>query len=100
MSTPIPPDVVREALEWLDNPHRADGPHDQQLRMYEVLAQVCAARARQYAETAAWCRLAVGLLRGDDVPDSIYPAPDEDPADTARWRRWRLPSDGLPDAGP
>lgn len=39
---------------------------------------------------AAWCRLAGGLLRGEDVPDSIHPPDDEDPADTARWQKWRV----------
>lgn len=43
-----------------------------------------------YLETAAWCRLASGLLRGEDVPESIHTLDDEDPADTARWRKWRV----------
>lgn len=100
MSAPLPPDVVREATQWLDNPRRFDAPDEQQIRIYEVFAQVYAERARRYAETAAWCRLAVGLLQGEDVPDSIYPAPDEVPEDTARWSRWRMPNDGHPAASP
>jgi hypothetical protein len=48
----------------------------------------------EFADTfmahGAMCRLLAGAMRGEDVPDSIYPADDEDPADTARWARWRL----------
>jgi hypothetical protein len=46
--------------------------------------------AHIYQDSAAWCRLAAGLLRGEDVPESIHVPAGEDPADTARWRRWRV----------
>lgn len=49
-----------------------------------------AAKGRLYEEAAAWCWLASGLLRGEDVPESIHAPADEDSADTARWQRWRL----------
>jgi hypothetical protein len=39
---------------------------------------------------AALCRLIADRLRGVDVPDWIYPEKDEDPADTARWQKWRV----------
>ena len=39
---------------------------------------------------AALCRLIADLLRGEDVPDWIYPSKDEDPADTVRWQKWRV----------
>lgn len=51
-----------------------------------------ATKGRLYEESAAWCRLASGLLRGEDVPESIYTPDDEDPADTARWQQWRVAS--------
>jgi hypothetical protein len=41
-------------------------------------------------ETAAWCRLAAGLLRGEDVPESIHVPAGENRADTARWEKWRV----------
>jgi hypothetical protein len=43
-----------------------------------------------YQETSAWCRLAADLLRGEDVPESIHRPAGEDPADTARWQKWRV----------
>lgn len=49
-----------------------------------------ATKGRLYEESAAWCRLASGLLRGEDVPDSIHVPAGENPADTARWQKWRL----------
>jgi hypothetical protein len=45
---------------------------------------------RLYEESAAWCRLASGLLRGEDVPESTHVQAGEDPTDTIRWRRWRV----------
>lgn len=48
------------------------------------------ALSHDFLSCAAWCRLAVGRLRGEDVPKSIHPAEDEDPADTIRWRHWRV----------
>lgn len=53
-------------------------------------AQELTDRAVGYREMAAWCRLAADLMRGEDVPGSIYPQAGEDPADTARWQKWRL----------
>jgi hypothetical protein len=43
-----------------------------------------------YRESATWCRLAAGLLRGEDIPESIHKPAGEDPADTARWQKWRV----------
>lgn len=58
--------------------------------LYDEFGGLFAESAGTYLEYAAWCRLAAGLLRGQDVPDSIYPPEDEDPADTARWKKWRV----------
>jgi hypothetical protein len=53
-------------------------------------AQELTDRAVGYREMAAWCRLAADMMRGEDVPGSIYPQAGEDPADTTRWQKWRL----------
>jgi hypothetical protein len=56
----------------------------------EQFSRELAATAQFYEESAAWCRLAAGLLLGQDVPESIHVPAGEDPADTTRWRKWRV----------
>lgn len=87
---PALPELSQRFRAWQDDPHHADDL----VAASAILDQF----GREFAETAdlcrqlaAWCRLGAGLARGEDVPDSIYPEDDEDPADTARWQKWRLP---------
>lgn len=89
-------DLAERCRDWLSDPHRMDDHtalrrrFDQYGEEFDQAARQVTELARDMAEMAAWCRLAVGLLRGEDVPDSIHTPDDEDPVDTARWRRWRV----------
>lgn len=74
---------------WINDPHHADDAVAAAC-MYEQLADGFIQFTRTFVEMAAWCRLGAGLLRGEDVPDSIHIPDDEDPADTARWQKWRM----------
>jgi hypothetical protein len=82
-------DLVHEVQGWACEHLRAE-PTDQWVRRLAELEQEFTASARNCTEAAAWCRLMAGLLRGEDVPLWIYPQDGEDPADTARWERWRV----------
>jgi hypothetical protein len=82
-------DMVRSLRQWLDDPrHRED--FAQVEVMFDQFAQEFAEVAAACREMSAWCRLGAGLVRGEDVPESIHPKAGEDPADTARWQKWRL----------
>lgn len=76
----IDPIVVTEAAAGLDQMACRIDTHTESWR---DTVTVC-------VETAAWLRLAAGLLRGENVPQSIHAAADEDAADTARWKKWRV----------
>jgi hypothetical protein len=67
------------------------GSNEEGAAKFDELAQDMEVRVRLLAETALWCRQSAGRLRGEDVPGTIYPEPGEDPADTARWKKWRMP---------
>jgi hypothetical protein len=82
-------DLVHEVQGWAGEQMRAE-PTDQWMRRLEEFEQEFTASARNCTEAAAWCRLMVGVLRGEGVPLSVYPGEGEDPADTARWKKWRL----------
>lgn len=76
----LDPIVVRDAAAALDQVASRIDAHTESWR---DTVTVC-------VETAAWLRLAAGLLRGEDVPRSIHTAAGEDAADTARWKKWRV----------
>jgi hypothetical protein len=59
-------------------------------RRLDGIARVLTDMGQDCRTGAALCRLVAGRLRGEDVPDWIYPNKDEDPADTARWQKWRV----------
>jgi hypothetical protein len=60
------------------------------LQAYEGFLDEFEEYGRAFTEMKAWCRLVIGLLQGEDVPISIHVPEGEDPADTARWQKWRL----------
>jgi hypothetical protein len=86
---PDPVEFVEQFGQWLADPQCTDDP-SVMLRTFEDFGSRFIEYADAYTELAAWCRLAVGLLRGEDVPQSIHAPEDEDPTDTARWQKWRL----------
>jgi hypothetical protein len=73
---------------WLDDPRHAEDTAAAALQFEQFACQYTEV-AEGCAEMAAWCRLGAGLLQGEDVPHSIHQSEDEDPADTARWKKWR-----------
>jgi hypothetical protein len=81
--------ILRSLPGWLSDKHHEDDLAEGALQL-DRFAQQLTDRALAYREMAAWCRLAAGLARREDVPESIHPQADEDPADTARWQKWRL----------
>jgi hypothetical protein len=66
------------------------GSDEEAAAKFDELAQDIEANGQLLAETVVLCRQMAGRLRGEDVPESIYPEPGEDPADTARWKKWRM----------
>lgn len=64
----------------------------------EVAARHCdefadkfSAVVEDFTVIAAWARLLGAQWRNEaDLPDSIHATDDEDPADTARWQKWRV----------
>jgi hypothetical protein len=82
-------ELFRRYQEWLDNPHRHDDREEME-RVFGQLSQGFGEHAKVYAELAAWCRLGLGWVRGEDAPETIYTPQDEDPVDTARWQKWRV----------
>jgi hypothetical protein len=89
--------VARECRMFMQEPDtdaaRAAGRAvwlDQTARKIDKTVEHARAAIASFEETAAWCRLAAGLLRGLDVPESIHAPVGEDPADTARWEKWRV----------
>jgi hypothetical protein len=81
--------LLQRFREWQDDPHRRDDV----TAMRQIFAEFAIGfgeYGRAVTEMAAWCRLAVGLLDGEDVPLSIHTPLNENPAYTARWRKWRL----------
>lgn len=86
---PDPMELMNRFREYLDDPARAED-RTTMLRAYEEFLHEFTEYAEVFAEMTAWCRLAVGMLRGEDVPTSIHVPADEAPADTARWQKWRV----------
>lgn len=85
-------------LELKDSVLRTGPDEEVVARAFDELADEMEGYWRVFAETIVMCRQLAARFRGEDVPDSIYPRPDEDPADTARWKRWRMPeSDSRPE---
>lgn len=86
-------DTIQAAIPQLLQALR-DSQHEDEFPdvavQFDEFARECAQAAQAYQEMAAWCRLTAGLARGEDVPESIYPQPGEDPAETARWQKWRM----------
>lgn len=74
---------------WLDDPRHASSRAEME-RSFDRFAGEFAEYPEVCGELAAVCRLAAALLRGEDVPDSIHVPEGESPADTARWRKWRV----------
>jgi hypothetical protein len=64
-------ELVRAFRQWRDDPQRAEDAAAMSV-LFERFADQYTERAGMYAESAAWCRLVVGVLRGEDVPDSIH----------------------------
>lgn len=83
-------DLVRASRAFVREPDGDPAGIADFCRQLERFSHQLAAKGRLYLESAAWCRLASGLLRGDDVPESIHAPDGEDPADAARWRKWRV----------
>jgi hypothetical protein len=74
---------------WLaDAQHRDD--YDEMREVFDRIVRRAGEVSQELMELAACCRLAVGALNGEDVPPSIHVQAGEDPADTARWQKWRV----------
>jgi hypothetical protein len=86
---PDPVALLEEFRAYLDDPNHVED-RAMLLRTYEQFVGAFDEYAQVFTEMAAWCRLGVAVLRGEDVPLSIHVPKGEDPADTARWRKWRL----------
>jgi hypothetical protein len=82
-------EFLRSLPDLLSDPSHQDDVVEGALKL-DQFAQELTDVELTYREMAAWCRLAAGLARGEDVPESIYPQAGEDPTDTARWQKWRL----------
>jgi hypothetical protein len=82
-------EVLSRALTWMRDEMRAESV-ELLTRHFDEFAQEFTEYARVSTEAAAWCRVTAAWLRDEDVPLSIYPEDGEDPADTARWRKWRV----------
>lgn len=94
MTTDEPPKpellrLMRMLQDWLNDPHHRDD-FAALTTVYDLFAQEFSHVALICGEMAAWCRLGADAARGEDVPWSIHPEADEDPADTTRWRKWRV----------
>ncbi|HEY3610426.1 MAG TPA: hypothetical protein VGL06_23195 [Pseudonocardiaceae bacterium] len=82
-------DLVRDARCTALGQMRGDLA-EQRVERFEEFAREFTGSADVCREVAAWCRLMAALLRGEDVPLSVYPGEGEDPVDTARWKKWRV----------
>jgi hypothetical protein len=82
-------DLVHEARCMALEQMRGDLA-EQRVERFEEFARDFTGSADACRDVAAWCRLMADLLRGEDVPSSVYPGEGEDPADTARWKKWRV----------
>jgi hypothetical protein len=82
-------EVLGRVLDWMREEMRTESV-EQLTRHFDEFAEQFTECARVSAEAAAWCRGTAAWLRGEDVPLSVYPEEGEDPADTARWKKWRV----------
>jgi hypothetical protein len=87
---PALPELLQRFRDWQDDPHHADDLAEVSWTL-DQFAQEFAEVGDLCEQMAAWCRLGAGLVRGEDVPESIHRTDGEDPADTARWEKWRMP---------
>jgi hypothetical protein len=86
-----PRDIIEEVCGWLRRLLDGERPPEGLAAEFDGYADDLKRAARDYTTAASWCRLTAAKMRGEDSPESIYPADDEDPADTERWWRWRVP---------
>ena len=82
-------ELVDQCRRWAKMEMRSQST-DEVVQQIEHFVEEFDYLSHEYMICSAWCRLAAGYLRGEDVPESIYPAEDEDPNDTFRWQQWRV----------